>query len=90
MNNKVLVKFIVLELDISFDAFIPVNELVWKIKKLVAKSISDLTDVKEINEKDYILLNKDNSRIYKNNEIILKTDIRNGTELLLVPVLERI
>ncbi len=90
MNNKVLVKFIVLELDISFDAFIPVNELVWKIKKLVAKSISDLTDVKEINEKDYILLNKDNSRIYKNNEIILKTDIRNGTELLLVPVLKRI
>ncbi len=87
MNNKVLVKFIITECGISFDAFIPVNELIWKIKKLTSKSLSDLTGIKEINTKDYILLNKDNSRIYDNNEIVINTDIRNGTELLLIPVL---
>lgn len=88
MNNKVLVKFNVLELGLSFDAFIPVNELVWKIKKLAVKSISDLTDIKEINTKDYLFLNKDTSRIYNNNDIIINTDIRNGTELLLIPILK--
>ena len=33
MNNKVLVKLLVPELNSSFDIFLPVNELIWKIKK---------------------------------------------------------
>ena len=86
MKNKVLVKFIVLELNVSFDAFIPVNEVVWKIKRLAMKSISDLSNNKEINERNMIMLNKDNSRIYDSNEIIIDTDIRNGTELILISI----
>ena len=45
MKNKVLVKLIVQEIDSNFDLFIPVNELIWKIKKLMIKSVSDLTGV---------------------------------------------
>ena len=86
MKNKVLVKFIVLELNVSFDAFIPVNEVVWKIKRLAMKSISDLSNNKEINERNMVMLNKDNSRIYDSNEIIIDTDIRNGTELILISI----
>ena len=85
MNNKVLVTFYVIELGTSFDAFVPVNEIVWKIKKLVSKSISDLTNIPEINEKEYILVNRDNSKIYYNSDIIHNTDIRNGTELVMIP-----
>ena len=88
MKNKVLVTFHVLEVGISFDAFIPVNELVWKIKKLVSKSISDLLNMQEINDKDYLLLNKDTSTIYHNNDTIIHTDIRNGTELFLIPIVK--
>ena len=40
MNNKVLVKLLVPELNSSFDIFLPVNELIWKIKKMLVKSIS--------------------------------------------------
>ena len=43
MDNKVLVKIVVLELDSSYDVFIPVNEQVWKITRLIAKSIYDLS-----------------------------------------------
>ncbi len=84
MNNKVLIKLIVPELEQSFDLFIPVNEVVWKIKKLVVKSVSDLTNITLNMEKEYALLNKNNSKIYQNNDIIINTDIRNGTELLLI------
>lgn len=84
MKNKVLVKLIVPEIDETFDIFIPVNELVWKIKKLIIKAISDLSNVNIDNNVDYILLNKDNSKIYNNNEIILNTDIRNSSELILI------
>ena len=35
MNNKVLVKLLVPELNSSFDIFLPVNELIWKIKRML-------------------------------------------------------
>ena len=84
MENKVLVKIIVPLLDDSFDCFIPVNEVIWKIKKLIIKSISDLTNTNLDLSSDYIFINKDNGRIYNTNEIVINTDIRNGSELIML------
>ncbi len=84
MKNKVLIHIIVPELDDDFDVFIPVNELIWKIEKLLLKSIGDLSNV-PINENiTYLLINKDTNRIYDNNEQVINTDIRNGSEILLI------
>ena len=83
MKNKVLVKLIVVELGETYDVFIPVNEVVWKIKKLFLKSISDLSNLSLLGKNECILINKETSRIYDDNEIIINTDIRNGTELVL-------
>lgn len=83
MNNKVLIKLSIPELDASFDIFIPVNELIWKIKKLLTKAVSDLEGVTLNPKEEYILLNKTTSKIYNNNEIVINTDIRNSTELIL-------
>lgn len=84
MDNKVLIKITILDLDDSFDLFIPVNEIVWKLKKLIIKAISDLTGSNLNLNNDYILINKDTGKIYGSNEIIINTDIRNGTELLML------
>ena len=84
MKNKVLVKIIFIELDTSFDVFLPVNELIWKIKKMVQKSVSDLTNIPLDMQSDYLLINKDNGRVYTNNEILINTDIRNGSELIFI------
>lgn len=87
MNNKILIKIIVPELDKDFDVFIPVNEVIWKINKLVTKSIFDMMGLNlNINDLNFVLLNKETSRIYQNNEIIIDTDIRNGTELILIRI----
>ena len=83
MENKVLIKLILFDMDECFDIFIPVNEIIWKIKKLIIKSISDITNISLDINNEYILINKDNSKIYDNNEIVINTDIRNGTELIL-------
>ncbi len=84
MKNKVLVKVMMPEMDLTFDIFIPVNELVWKIKKLIIKCVSDITcyplDIKE----EYYLVNKSNGNFYNNNDVVINTDIRNSTELILV------
>ena len=84
MKNKVLIKLIVPELNDTFDLFIPVNEFIWKIKKLIIKSISDLENIQLDIEEQYILLNKDDCRVYTNNEIVIDTNIRNGSELILI------
>ena len=86
MNNKVLIKLIIPEFDDSYDLFIPVNEVVWKLKKLILKSIQDLSGLSINTTIEYVLINKDNSRIYNNNEIVINTDIRNGTELILLSI----
>lgn len=83
MENKVLIKLIVPELEMDFDLFIPVNEVIWKVKKMIAKSVSDITNINFIAE-NYSLVNKDNSKIYQNNDIVIDTDIRNATELILL------
>lgn len=82
MNNKVLIKLIVPSLDKSYDLFIPVNETIYKIKKLILESLNDI-DTNMLNI-SYVLINKINSRVYNNKEIVINTDIRNATELMLL------
>ena len=84
MKNKVLIKLTVPEINESYDVFIPVNEIMWKIKKLILKCVSDLTDGAIDMTREFILINKSSGRIYNNNDIILNTEIRNGTEIILL------
>lgn len=82
MKNKVLIKLIIPELGTSYDVFIPVNELIWKVKELLLKVVCDLSEINFDKSRECILLNKTNCKIYNNNEIVINTDIRNGTELI--------
>jgi len=84
MKNKVLIRLIIPELDTNYDVFIPVNEVVWKIKRLLLKVVSDMSGFAIDQNLECILMNKNTCKIYDNNEIVLNTDIRNGTELLII------
>ena len=83
-DNKVLIKLIVPDLNKTFDAYIPVNERIYKTIKLITKAVSDLSGGSLNVRNNYILINLSNCREYKNNEIVLDTEIRNGTELVLL------
>ena len=84
MENKVLIKLVVPEIEKNFDLFIPVNEVIWKTKKMIVKCVSDLTNNLIDLQDEYLLINSESGRIYKNNEIVIDTDIRNATTLLLI------
>ena len=86
MNNKVLVSVEIPEIGSSYDVFVPINEQVWKISKLISKVVSDLTGVNLSTKDSYVFINKENGSIYSNNNIIADTDIRNATELILLKV----
>ena len=84
MNNKVLVKIIAPEFDKVFDVYIPINYLTWKVNKMLAKCIGDLCDYSIDLRKEFLLINKQTNEIYSNNTIIRNTNIRNGTELIII------
>lgn len=86
MKNKVLIKVIVPETDDTFDIFIPVNEVIWKIRKFIVKGISDLSSGMIDEDDEYCLMNLDSSVIYDNNQIVLNTDIRNASEIVLLRI----
>ena len=84
MNNKVLIKVIFPELDKEVDLFVPVNQQIWKINKMVVKSIFDLSGIHFQTNFTYQFMNKMSGKLYDGEETILKTDIRNGTELVMI------
>ena len=84
MENKILIKLIVPELNETYDLFIPVNEYIWKIIKLSVNAVSDLSRGALDMNKTYYLINKENGSIYQSNQIVINTDIRNSTELILL------
>ena len=84
MENKVLIKLVIPELDETYDVFVPVNEIMWKVKAMLAKCVFNMAHLVFSPNDEFILINKDNNKIYDNNEILINTDIRNGTELILV------
>ncbi len=87
MNNKVLIKLIVPEIDETFDLFIPVNEIVWKVKKMIIQCVNGLSSGALDVDKKFVLINKNTGMVYPNNGTILNTDIRNASEILLVSLL---
>lgn len=84
MKNKVLIKLIVPEIDFFFDLFVPTNEILWKVKKMIIKSINDLTGDSLDSTKEYVLINKTTGQIYSENITIYNSDIRNASELILI------
>lgn len=87
MNNKVLIKLIVPEIDETYDLFVPVNEILWKVEKMIIQSIHDLSGGSLDVQKKYILINKVTGYIYPPNITVYDSDIRNASELLLVSLI---
>lgn len=79
-DNKLYVNLYVLVLDKHFELFIPVDEKVGNIVKLLDKSLLEMFS----NDKKFSLLNLYSGNLYKNNDLIRNTDIQNGTRLILI------
>lgn len=84
MNNKVLVRIYSPEFGESYDVFIPVNEYISVVSKLVANVISSITGVETFANRKYLFMNKKTLQVYDNKAIVRDTDIKNSTELILL------
>lgn len=83
MKNKVLVQLIVPDIEEQYDIFLPLNKKIGNIIILLAKSIRELSNTEQINT-DMCLYNRDTGIKYNPESILINTDIRNGTILILI------
>ena len=79
-ENKVLVNLYIVSLSKNFEIFIPINEKVGNIVKLLDSTLFDSISI----SKNNIIMNMDSGLCYKNNDIVRDTDIRNDTNLVLL------
>lgn len=83
MNNKVLVKIFLPDMEISYDVYLPISKRIGNIINLVLKSVLEMGIDYQISEKA-IFYNRNTGERYDPNAMLIETNIRNGTELILI------
>ena len=84
MENKVLVKLLVPEIDEVFDLFLPINKKIGNVINLLVKAIGELSNNAFQGDNFTELINANTGEIYKINELLKNTNIRNNTKLVLL------
>ena len=80
LDNKVLVNLYILSLGKNYEIFVPVNEKIGNISKLLNITMFDSIN----SEKNNVIVNVETGVSYKNNTLVIDSDIRNGTKLVLI------
>ena len=80
LDNKVLVNLHILSLGKDFEVYLPVNEKIGVISRLLNSTMFDSNDSK----KSLVLYNAETGITYENNVLIRNTDIKNGSRLMLL------
>lgn len=82
--NKVLVRLYVPTIDKKYDIWLPVNKKIYKIINLLVKAIKENTIGYYTPKTLPMLYDKVTGKVYNINLKIIETNIRNGTELILI------
>ena len=84
MENKILVEVVVPVIEKSYDIYIPANRRIGNTIRLIVKAINEFTNGAYQLDTKISLYNSFSGIKYNNNDLIRKTDIRNGSKLILM------
>ncbi len=79
-DNKILLNLYGLSLSTNYEVFIPVNEKVGNITKLLNTTMFDSINL----DKNNTFVNINTGFIYKNNDLIRNTDMKNNSKIMLI------
>ena len=82
--NKVLVKVLFPKIDAQYDVWIPLNKRIYSIIASLAKGVNELNNGIYQPEEIPLLYNRLTGEHYDLNLLVSETNIRNGTELILI------
>ena len=75
-NNKVLINLIVCSMGKNYDLYIPINEKVGNITKLLNNTLF-------YDSKNNTFINALTGEVYDNNTLVRDTDIKNESKIIL-------
>lgn len=82
--NKVLVKLYVPILEQQYDIWFPLNKKIYNVIILLSKAVNELEEGYYQPDEMPILYNRSTGDAYDINLKVHETDIRNGTEIILI------
>ena len=82
--NQVLVKLYVPDIEKIYDVWIPSHKRIYNVISLLVKAINEMNDNSYRKNDMPSLYDKVTAKAYDINLSIKETDIRNGTELVLM------
>ena len=84
IKNKVLVELIVPEIDRTYQIYLPINKKIGNIINLLNEAIFELSNGELPQSKSNSLYNVDTLEKYLPDILLINTNIRNGTRLVLI------
>ncbi len=84
MNNKVIVKLIVPEIDEEYELYLPINKKIGNIINLLNEVIHEMTNGEYELSNSNQLYNYYTKEKYMSDVLLFNTNIRNGTCLVLI------
>ena len=84
MKNKVFIIVEVPLIEQKYEVYIPVGKQIYKVAKILAKAISELSGGHYPVKEDAIIYSKATGKPYNVNLTIKDSDIRNGSEIILI------
>ena len=82
--NKVFIIVEVPLIEERYEVYIPIGKKIHKVTSLLAKSVSELSGGHYPMKEDATLYSKATGKAYNINMTVKDTDIRNGTEVILI------
>ena len=84
MKNKVLVELYVPTIDEIYNLYLPVNRKIGNIIALLNKSLTEVTNGEFVGNEYTMLYNRNTGEMYDVNLSLRKTNIRNGSSIVLL------
>lgn len=84
MKNKVLVELVVPKIEKSYNVYLPVSKTIGNIIVLLNQALMDLNDGALVIDDYAVLYNKATGQKYIPSQMLVETDIRNGSVIILV------
>ncbi len=84
MDNKVLIECFIPYIETTQELYVPVNKKIGTLRDLIIKSINQEAGYDYLKSSFYTFYNKDTGKNYDMNKLIIESDIRNGTRLILL------
>ena len=84
MKNKILIGLYVPLIEKNYDIYIPINQKIGTIKRLIENGLIELTDNSYVIKEDTNFYSKETGQIYDVNKSVRETDLKNGSRIILI------